>query len=199
MSGPNWRNIDSAKRWLEERFVGSSEAGSPLYQYLIDLGLKGLKTNWREEHLTTYELMRSVKANKITGAIHYPGQAEAILLYPDYNHPSFIAANAHQNPRKNENQGPKASDENIGPRKKGRPKNHRSFLGEKKVNKGLKDNSSPKEKVRKSTGQQKTTKAINTKTTRQSSDRVRTLRPRIGGRQHGKTGKILRCCQMSSF
>lgn len=89
MSEPDWGNVDVAKKWLEQRFVGSTEAGSPLYQYFMDLAAKGLGTDWREEHLSTYELSRWLTANAIKSGIRYPAEVECTTFYPEYKYPGY--------------------------------------------------------------------------------------------------------------
>ena len=187
MSGPDWKDVDSAKRWLEQRFVGSAEAGSPLYQHLIDLGARGLTTDWREEHLSTYELMRWITASNITGGIRYTSEFESITFYPGYRHPAFSADNEYQQSTNENQERSKAHDKSPwGKKKGGRAKNQKSS-SQQTTQQRSKDLLPAKETAKKR--QSRGARHIDPKAMGQLEARVKTLRPRLGGRKHGKTGK----------
>ena len=86
-SSPNWQNKTEAKAWLEKRFPGSSEKGSPLLQYLLSLVAVGLSSNGREEHLTGFELGKFIRAAGIKGAIRYPSALDRDVYYPEHTQP----------------------------------------------------------------------------------------------------------------
>ena len=81
MSEPDWRDKKASKQWLEERYVGSAEAGSPLLQHCM---VKGRNTRRLEDHLSPHELLRWLQANKTTGAIHYGPQSTDYIFYNEY-------------------------------------------------------------------------------------------------------------------
>lgn len=201
MPEPYWRDADSAKQWLEQRYVGSTEAGSPLYQYLIDLGAKGLKTNWHEIHLTTYELMRWVRASNITGGIRYPSQAEMTVYYPEYNPPTSSSRRGKSR-GKGKTKPSKRSEQrylegyNKGEEQKGNSDqaNDRNPLGQRKTSKVLKEQSSIKGMTKNRRLRREFSPGLDPKTTRQPNARLKSLRPRIGDRKYGSTGKIFLIC-----
>lgn len=176
MSGPDWENKDSAKQWLEQRYVGSVEKGSPCLQYLIDLGTKGLSTQRREEHLTAYELMKWLSACNITGGIRYPGEGESVTFYPDYQHPSFS--------------GSKAVDQSSRKKHKKASRLTKAQLAIQQATlKQVRDLMEAMEKVEEINRQRMSEKQVDPRELRKPEARLKTLRPGVRGREHGDSGK----------
>ena len=92
MSEPDWTNIDSTKRWLEQSYTGSAEAGSPLYQYLLTLGRN---TKRRESHLITYELVKWMSVNQVDDSVRYPPPSQTTVFYPEYQ-PAFLSEGVYK-------------------------------------------------------------------------------------------------------
>ena len=90
MSGPDWKDLPATKCWLEQRYTGNAQAGSPLYQYLITLGRD---TDQREEHLSVYELAGWRSANNIESSSRCPTTTDSMILYPEYDHSTLSSAN----------------------------------------------------------------------------------------------------------
>ena len=116
MSGPDWKDIDSAKRWLEQRFDGNPAAGSPLFQYLNDLGARGLDVDRHEEHLAVYELMRWRHFNNITTRLCYAPDPDRNVFYPEYTPPPH-GSKTQRLHRRQEHRDMANARENISPRR----------------------------------------------------------------------------------
>ena len=191
MSELDWNDVPSAKRWLEQRFLGSVEAGSPLYQYLLDLGAKGIDTDRREEHLSTYELSRWLKANAVKTGIRYPVAYQTITFYPEYIYPGFL-------PDQQTNSTVEDRRRSIS-RKKG-PARKRNGSKVSDV-KSSKTSNKPKEATQSSERKPKGKTATHAERKSkgavkgiqempEAEQRIRTLRPRVASRQRRETGKI---------
>ncbi|KAL9630921.1 MAG: hypothetical protein Q9164_006173 [Protoblastenia rupestris] len=186
MSEPDWKDKDSTKRWLEQKFVGSAKKGSPLYQYLISLGRK---TDGREVHLSTHELVRWLRANKINSAVHYPAELDSMIFYPEYKYPMFLLDKKHQHSTKRDQTSFKAHGRTpqlqtkSGRAGKSKPSRQRTTNNQPK-------NISPSKAILKSTGRQsKGAKQTDPKAPRQLEAQVRILRSETAKRKQGKTGK----------
>ena len=189
MSDPDWVNIESAKRWLEQRFNGNPDAGSPLYQYLNHLGARGRDVDGREEHLTTYEIMRWRKVNSITGRVCYAGELDRKVFYPEHQPPPYDSKTRRlhdSEPLLNPAKAPE--NESPRPRTKGdraaKPPSQQKTIEASRAT--LPSVKAPK----KTTHQSQRVEHLNLEATRQCRLRLETLRPRIGGRTHGESGKI---------
>ena len=181
-SEPDWTDIDSAKKWLEQRFVGSIEAGSPIYQYFVDLKAKGIGTDWREEHLSGYELDRWLRANEITSGIHYPCEYDRIVYYPEYQYPGYPV----------DKQPKLFPDVDV---KRAKSSDGASVLKERSYGRKTSKRVAAKQQSQDRPKGKSKRKAVNTsKSTRKTDparveERIRTLRPRDVGRQRRETGK----------
>ena len=81
----------SAMEVMEQHYVGSIEAGSPCYQYLLDHpASKWPASRGREKHLTRYELTRWLSANNITGGFAYGPELDNTIFYPEYDRPGRL-------------------------------------------------------------------------------------------------------------
>lgn len=96
MSEPDWRDKSASKQWLEERYVGSAGAGSPLLQHCM---VKGRNTHRLEDHLSRYELYRWLVVNKTSGAFHYGPQSVDFIFYPEYGTPESPAKSQVHSPK----------------------------------------------------------------------------------------------------
>lgn len=172
MFGPDWTDVESAKRWMEQRYIGSAELGSPLYQYLRTLGDQA---DEREEHLSTYELGKWLSANKIAGGAHYPAESESLIFYPEYKHPAFSSDNKGKDTRKKGHESFKARDKTSRQRKPIRES---------------RDPPPSKTTAKKIGHQSKGAMLTEPKAPRQLKAQGRALRPSTTGRKHGKTGRV---------
>ena len=135
----------------------------------------------REEHLSTYELMRWLQANKITGGYHYPPESECITFYPRYDYPGSRAYQQKRSPRQENRKKSK-------PRAKGPARKSNDGKAANGISKSKKSMQSSGPKTEKSTNRKSKSAKVDSVCPLQSVSRLRTLRPR-GQHRRFKTGK----------
>lgn len=86
MSEPDWTDVNSARRWLEQRYpIDNRERGSPFYRYLKDERAMGRKIEGREEYLCKDELVRWWIETPPGLEYIYRAQDPYPRYYPEYN------------------------------------------------------------------------------------------------------------------
>ena len=171
MEEPNWKNKRSAKKWLEQKYTGSAEEGSPLYQYLLTLNGK---THGLEGRLTLFELARWLRANNITHSLHYPPPSDSKIFYPSYEHPEVLRQLEEE--KRQDHARRRSSRIAKSKQAKPRPTKDSEIVLEFK---DFKKRRMPKQSL------------MRTKpdVTRQLGPRIRALRPGAAGRKHSVTGE----------
>lgn len=88
MSEPDWENVDAVRAWLEKRYTGSVQKGSPYFQYLKDQLKQGQMIQGQERRLSGGELSRWIEeTSERDQEFRYPIRENEPKYYPEYGYP----------------------------------------------------------------------------------------------------------------